>query len=225
LSKLGPEAKALVSASRDALRPSGADRQRVLDALRVRIAQAGGQPLAAATPSPVKGSSWQLVSGLVVGAALIGTIAFQLQKPASPAPTAPAVPSIVVAAPAAPAAPVPPAPAAAREPAPLATASVSARPAVQGSGSSRAASGLAEEVALLSRAETELHAGRFGSSLRSLDEYERKFPRGLLVQEDVAARVQALCGLGRVTEATVELKRLSPSSPHASRARAACKLK
>jgi hypothetical protein len=91
---------------------------------------------------------------------------------------------------------------------------------------SRAASGgLAEEVALLSRAQTELHASRFGSALRLLDEYERKFPRGVLVQEDVAARVHALCGLGRVEQAKIELTRLSPTSPHASRARAACRLK
>jgi len=86
----------------------------------------------------------------------------------------------------------------------------------------RGGGGLAEEVALLSRAETALHGGRFGSALRVLDDYERRFPRGALAQEDVSARVQALCGLGRVADAKSQLRRLAANSPHASRARAAC---
>jgi hypothetical protein len=81
---------------------------------------------------------------------------------------------------------------------------------------------LAEEVEILSRAQTELHAGRFTSSLRLLDEHARKFPRGALTQERVAARVQALCGSGRRNEANAELTRLSPGSLHEARAREAC---
>jgi hypothetical protein len=80
-------------------------------------------------------------------------------------------------------------------------------------------------VAILSRAETDLHAGRFASAIRALDEHQRVFPIGALTQERVAARARALCGLGRTAEAATELARLarlSPNSPHESRARKAC---
>jgi hypothetical protein len=55
-----------------------------------------------------------------------------------------------------------------------------------------------------------------------LDEHERKFPRGTLAQERLAARIRALCGLGRTTDADAALARLSPSSVHEGRTRAAC---
>jgi len=81
---------------------------------------------------------------------------------------------------------------------------------------------LAEEVELLSRAETDLHAGRFAAALGVLDEHGRKFARGTLAPERRAARIQALCRLGRTAEADVELARLSPGSLHEARAREAC---
>ena len=81
---------------------------------------------------------------------------------------------------------------------------------------------LSEEVAILSRAETELHAGRPAVALRLLDEHERKFGNGLLAEERIAARVQALCALGRTTEADAQLARLSPKSLHGEQARQAC---
>jgi hypothetical protein len=86
---------------------------------------------------------------------------------------------------------------------------------------------LKEEVAILSRAESERHARRFASALNLLEEHRRKFPRGSLSQERMAARIRVLCGLGRVTEAEAELaalKRASPSSLHLP-ARAACAAK
>lgn len=73
---------------------------------------------------------------------------------------------------------------------------------------------LAEEVALISRAQNEISAGRSGNALKLLDEHQRKFPKGLLSEERVAARVQALCALGRTTEASAQLNRLSPNSLH-----------
>jgi hypothetical protein len=77
-------------------------------------------------------------------------------------------------------------------------------------------------VEILSRAQTELHAGRYSSALRVLEEHARKFPRGTLAQERRAARIRALCGAGRVAEADAELARLSPGSVHESSAREAC---
>jgi hypothetical protein len=88
--------------------------------------------------------------------------------------------------------------------------------------SRRPADRLAEEVAILSRAETELHAGRYAGALRVLEEHQRKFPRGTLSQERTAARIRALCGLGRTSEANAALARLSPGSLHEGPAREAC---
>lgn len=78
---------------------------------------------------------------------------------------------------------------------------------------------------LLSRASAELHAARPAAALEALDEHERKFPKGVLRQERAAARVKALCALGRLEEARAELARLTraaPGSPHAARAAEAC---
>ena len=82
---------------------------------------------------------------------------------------------------------------------------------------------LSEEVSLLSRAETALHSGKLEAALTLLDEHERKFTSGLLAEERIAARVQALCALGRKAEADAQLVRLSSQSLHASRAPQACR--
>lgn len=221
MSKLGPEASELVLAGRDGLRPSDEDRARVLEALRARIAAEPGGAPGVASPG-AGGLGWPLASGLLVGAALVGALLWQWAVPTPPEPSRlrPALSLSALASRV-----VPPAAPPVALPVPSASASASAAPALDGARfvpARAAASGLAEEVALLSRAETELHAGRFAKALRLLDDYERRFPKGALLQEDVAARVQALCGLGQVPAAKAQLKRLSPGSPHARRARAAC---
>ena len=81
---------------------------------------------------------------------------------------------------------------------------------------------LAEEVALLSRAETALHIGKPAVALEILNEHERKFSQGRLAEERIAARIQALCALGRTTEADTQLALLSPKSLHGEQSRQAC---
>jgi len=84
---------------------------------------------------------------------------------------------------------------------------------------------LAQEVAILSRAAGYLEAGRPSDALRAIDEHQRKFPNGVLKEERYAARVQALCALGRRDEAAAELahlSRLAPDSPQVARARQSC---
>jgi hypothetical protein len=81
---------------------------------------------------------------------------------------------------------------------------------------------LAEEVTLLSRAESALHNGKPTVALDALNEHERKFGNGLLAEERIAARVQALCALGRFAEADVQLARLSHDSLHGQPTRQAC---
>jgi hypothetical protein len=73
---------------------------------------------------------------------------------------------------------------------------------------------LAEEVALLSRAQAAIRNGKPTVALDVLNEHERKFGNGLLSEERIAARVRALCALGRTSEADAQLARLSPKSLH-----------
>jgi outer membrane protein assembly factor BamD (BamD/ComL family) len=84
---------------------------------------------------------------------------------------------------------------------------------------------LAEEVALLAKAEKAIHDGRASQALRSLDEHEARFRDGALAEQRMAARIQALCMLGRVPEAEAQIDRLaaqSSRSPYLYQAREAC---
>lgn len=81
---------------------------------------------------------------------------------------------------------------------------------------------LAEEAAILSRAQSELHLGRATTALQVLAEHERKFKRGILAQERVAVKIQALCALGRSSEANALMGRLSAQSLTGDSARQAC---
>jgi len=81
---------------------------------------------------------------------------------------------------------------------------------------------LAAEVAILSRATRDLRSGRPAEALKALDEYRRKFPKGLLSEEQRAARAQVLCALGRFDEANEKLAGLAPQSPLAVQAKQFC---
>jgi hypothetical protein len=81
---------------------------------------------------------------------------------------------------------------------------------------------LAQEVALLSRATSELRAGHAAQALKALAEHQRKFPAGALSEDRRAAKAQALCLLGRVVQGRAELARLPAQSPAAARAAQVC---
>lgn len=222
--ELGPQARALFEAERGALRPTSADRKRIAVALTARLGagafpfRVDAPPSSSPSPSPAPASGhwfgWPTLSvmaGVVVtGGLVLSTLrASELKAPPVVITTAQAV------------APAPSAAPASTAPAPDVEA---ATPPGTGPASAgrRAPDRLAEEVAILSRAETELHAGRYQGALRVLEEYERKFHNGKLAQERAAARILALCGLGRTTEANAALARLSRGSLHAGTAREAC---
>jgi hypothetical protein len=216
-----PGAKELVRAGREALRPSDADRERVLGALLPRLgsglasAGAGGPTAPTATAiSPVVKALGAVVGLGVVGGGLWLALRSAPPPPQMSVPTAAEAPSAApvtaMEPPRSPASAAPAVEASARPP-----ASVAVRPA----------DSLAEEVAILSRAGAELHGGRPAAALTTLAEHQRRFPRGVLAQERTAARIQALCALGRNAEANAELERLartSPNSPLNARARKAC---
>jgi len=235
LSDLNSDGKALVRAGRQADRPSSADRERVLAALRARLGDAAvlstglaHAPSGAGVPrSPFVKWAWVGSTVLAAGALWLVPRVWQHGEKATPAPSAVSVPSVKSAEPetagvlgSAPQAPPSASPSA------LVAPAVSSRSVETQRGPARSRDGLADEVALLSRAETELRAGRPAKALLALAEHQRKFPRGALAEERTAARIQALCALGRNDEANAQLRQLlhiSPNSAHEGRARQACR--
>lgn len=240
MEKLSPNAEALTRAGRAALKPTEADRKRVLLALGARLGDFGNAGEASHpgrdVPTPPRPGlpglpGWPAISAVVAGLALGGGLLFQLQRAHATGPLAPP-PALSVGL-----LPSPNAPPAARlndtsegvtpgEVAPLppdaAPPPSGAASAASSRSSREAKDSLAQEVAILSRAESALHAGRFTAALAALAEHEQRFPRGTLTQERIAARVQALCGLGKVKASRVELARLAPGSLLEGRAREAC---
>jgi hypothetical protein len=210
------------------MRPTGADRERIAAALRARIGTSAGGLASGPAHLAVKprGLSWSLASAVAIGIGVGGLFvagALHTGGPKAPAPAQATPVPVATSVPATAAAPkavtAVPAPAEGVRASDLPKAAVEEIPA---RARKRPSDRLAEEVEILSRAETELHAGRFSSALRMLEEHARKFPGGTLAPERRAARIHALCGLGRVSEADAELARLSPGSLHEGSAREAC---
>jgi hypothetical protein len=210
---LSSKAQALLSSGRVALRPTDADRSRVQNALQARLSVVVPQPRFA-------GPRWQQLSG-IIGIGLVGGVLFfAFRHGAGKVNVAPRRVAPIAVRAAAPMSETQPeqaalAPALAAQPVPVVAEPVLllAHPA-QGS--------LAQEVALLSRATSDLHRGNAAAALQVLNEHWRKFPNGLLSEERRGARAQALCLLGRTSEAQAELARLTPQSPAAARAKQAC---
>ncbi len=84
---------------------------------------------------------------------------------------------------------------------------------------------LDSELALLRAAQAALREKNDRRALTLVDEHTRRFPNGVLAEERAAARIFALCGLGRTDEgmrAGAAFLAAHPSSPEAARVRAAC---
>jgi hypothetical protein len=218
MTDLNPKARALVQASRRALRPNAGDRARIDAALRDRLG-----PDACPAQGDAKLSRavrWKAAAGLALGVCVLGTLALLMLRPAgSPAPATRSAPP-----------PQPPM-AASKDSAPTSQLPVSNLQAVTASpprvathpkSHARPDDRLARELALLSRATSALHAGDAAGALKTLDEHQRTFPNGLLSEERRAAKAQALCSLGRISEGRAELARLRPHSPSAARVEHSC---
>jgi len=216
--ELSAPARELVEGSKGAHDPTPVDQERVFAALQARIAAGEGQPDPdGSLPPPAPKAPWGLISAGGIGAGLIAAAVAWSSAPES---TPAVAPTPAVAAPA-------PAPRAAAplEPIQKPEASAPVEPPRSASApSSKPNSRLAEEVEILSRATSALHAGRAEDALAAAAEHQKKFPRGLLSEERRSARAQALCLLGRTSEAKRELDHMAPGSPHAARARQRCGL-
>jgi hypothetical protein len=222
MSTLSPKGQALVRAGRRAYQPTDVDRERLLDQLRSRLGDAalpadmGTVASSAAAASKV----WPLITVVVASVGILGGALFYAwprgkgQDHLQQAQTAPlaATPQLIE-----PAAALP------DDQSTVAVAPPAVDPSVlPASSPSHAKDRLAVEVAILSRATRDLRAGRPAGALKALDEYRRRFPKGVLREEHRAARAQALCALGRFDEANAKLAELSPQSPLAVRAKQFC---
>ncbi|HZU81881.1 MAG TPA: hypothetical protein VE987_03145 [Polyangiaceae bacterium] len=232
MTELNPDAAALIRAGRTAFRPDTSDRDRVLDSLNAvlgeGVAPDGGRPsgqASAAAASRFAFKSW-VIGGLAAVALGTGGIAARHMRGGAPAHAGATRPAPVTAPvePAATATPAPPD--VASDPEPLRAEPARSSPRSGPRAAARtAADSLPQEVRLLSRAEQQLGDGLAAEALRTLAEHERRFPTGALAEERMAARVQALCALGRTAEARSDLARLTrahPQSPHVERARKVC---
>jgi hypothetical protein len=198
----------LESASDDA--PSPQARARTLDALGL-----GGPPPASGSGFKWIGLATVGVGLLVGGGVLLGRGA---REPSLLATTGPA-PHVFV--PHVEPAPAPPEPASVTPPA----ATPSARPTASAPPPKRDAGeepNLAAEVAALDRARVALAAGDAARAVRELDQYQKDFPRGILGQEALVLRIEALVRSGNAAAARAladRFLRASPGSPHAARIR------
>jgi hypothetical protein len=207
MTALTPKARALIQASKTALRATSADRERIEAALRVRLGS-DALPLDNGVPAAPSGVVWQAVAGVATGICVVGALAVLALRPAASAPLRKVAP--------------PPAQSALPNLPPIAAEVPAAVPAAPASSAARPRDRLAREVALLSRATSELRAGHAAAALRTLGEHQRSFPNGALSEERRAAEAQALCLLGRVREGRAELAQLAPGSPAAARAEQLC---
>jgi hypothetical protein len=231
---LRPEAAALMRTGRSALQPGAGDRDRILEALRSRLgdgilvdAPSGGGTGSAGVALRSGLHRWLLVG---IGVPFIGLgAAWVLSRPHATPASLNATTQAVLAAPVE----TPPIENAVSPevdqgpPAGIAVGRVASapRPGPTRPTTRTASDSLLEEVSLLGKATQELNGGRPDDALKTLAEHERRFPAGSLAEERVATRVEALCALGRGTEAKGEvakLIRIRPRSSYLEHARTVC---
>jgi hypothetical protein len=175
-----------------------------------------------ATVAAAGRSIWPLISAVVVGIGIVGgALFFELRSGTETGQSARATNIAPVAATTQVSDPVAP-PSAEQPTSPAVAPPTTDPPAPAAASAHHPQDRLAAEVALLSRATRDLRAGRPAEALKALDEYRRKFPKGLLSEEQRAARAQALCALGRFDEANEKLAGLAPQSPLAVQAKQFC---
>jgi hypothetical protein len=232
---LSPDARAILEAGRDLDSPGDLERARVRRALLAKIA-AGGTVLGAlsaaasgaVTTGAAVGSSATLALpfakvliplAIVIAGGVGGTVAWRVQR----ATTTPAALSAV--APAAKVAPV--APEIVQAPAPAVQRAAPTHRAHVAAPVRDEANRLPEEMALLAASNAELRGGDAARALALLDDYDRRYPAGVLREEVLATRVIARCQIGLEPDAAARhaadtFLRRHPASPLASRVRSSC---
>jgi tetratricopeptide (TPR) repeat protein len=229
---LSPEASQLVSAGREAFRPTEADRARLMAALTGTATLSAGVALAAGSQRSLRAIFGLTHAARVLAVALPVAAAggYWLHGRQPSPPPAHAAPPVSQAAAAAPRLASPPTPIAPQVVEPPSEPSAPVSPERSGpvGESSKPGHEIREEVALLSKAQTALSRGRPQEALEAIAEHAQRFPRGVLAEERSATRARTLCALGRTQEAAAELKRVekfNPTSAYLARARESCGFK
>jgi hypothetical protein len=232
VSVLSREARAIIAKGKSQLVPTEADRSRVTQLLNSRMGAEGlGLPVPTAPAAVVvAGKALKLLTlaGVLGVIGTFGAVAY-FGRQSARIPTSADEAVVVEPSPMQATNAQPQLSAEAKEsaaPPAISSNTNKAEPSQYAAKSSR--DSLGQEVQILSRAERELHNGRPDLALKALDEHQRRFASGALVQERLAARVQALCALGRAQEAkaeSIKLKRSSPNSPQAAQMSSPCESK
>jgi len=222
---LSPKARALVQAHRDAHRPTAADRQRVAAALRARLGSSV-LPLERPIPNRLVSTVGQRRSATALGLCVVGSVLFLARRPGtaggsgsqilnkSAQATLASTATALSSEPAASSEALVPALRKADSPAPgHPPPKVRAAPAQDT---------LAQEVLLLSSAASQLSSGQPALALRTLEQHQRRFSRGVLCEERNAAKARALCQLQRLSEGRATLSLLVAGSPIAERVKQDC---
>ena len=221
MAALSSKARAVIEEAHAEMRPPAGERERLEALLDARLDVTARVRAHHASALPRQVGGWRLVTSLAVGAALVGGAAFLTLRPQTSPQSAPITRQRQHGDLAAGRKQI-----SQRSKRPLCSPrSPAFRPKPQlepQAPAPRSRDSLAQEVALLSRATSDLRAGRAGAALKSLDEHQRKFPNGMLAVERRAVRAQALCTLKRVSEGRAELSHLAPQSPAAGRAKQLC---
>jgi hypothetical protein len=220
----GLERKAhrLVELARAGDDPSAAQLLSLHGAVAARIAAEGASAASGATVSTKAASAGAYVKGLVVAGAIATGAAGFFALHSTPEPAAPLIVAARAPAPR-PALSEPAAPVTLEAVPPVETSAPAARQLPKPpSGSLR----LQDEAALLAEVQGALRNGQAAIALGKLESYDRRFPGGMLRSEADAARVFALCGVGKADKARAAAARFVqryPNAPATARVQSACK--
>jgi type IV secretory pathway VirB10-like protein len=239
MSELMPKDEELLRGARSGWDPPAGAEDRVLTAVLAKVgppAPPDGSGNAPPNAPPVAGvaKAWLAKGALVALAALGGgAVIHRLATRAPETPPAAVAAASASAAPPdlAPPAPAPsasapaPPPSASAPPAPPVERSARPRPATTASSAAPDLDTLRRETALMREAQKALRDGHPERALEVLDQHAGSHPGGVLVEERLAARVQALCLAGKVPEARAalaELRKVAPRSPQLARLAGSC---
>lgn len=221
MNELGPDARALLAAARDAHDPDSATRARMRSELLRRVGAGAvvATTVATASKSAAAPVSAMITKLLVVAAVATGGAVLAHRATSSEVKPQPVVPIATTNAPAVVVvSSTPPALAPIEEPPPAPV--VVKEPVVAAKPKPKPESTLAAELQSLRDAHVALREGRAGDALAIVDGMKGSS----LAQERSATRVLALCALGRGDARTAADSFLAahPSSPLAPRVRTAC---
>lgn len=239
MTDLSPESKALIELARADDEPTAADRARVRRALGASLATgiaassatsfaagAGAKAAAAGATAGLAGTlkiaMWVGI-GMALGAATTGAVVFATHDKTPDRALAPRVSArepVMAVVPSR------------EEPAPEGTAIGMATIPLEVSAKSASTktpppspSSLTAEMRLLETARAALSSGDARRALTLIEQHERDYPTGALVEERRASKVFALCELGRRSEAAraaSEFLRTAPTSPLRGRVLDSC---